>query len=257
MISSIYTSENPEWGRISDRLSLALRGGIEKFPHSIVFFRADDIAVPSAAFSRMMDAFIKFNMPLCLAVVPTWLTVQRWEILKQYAGRHPDLFCWHLHGWRHVNHEVIGKKQEFGPGRPLEQISHDLARGKAHLEKRLGPCFSPYFTPPWNRCGSDTLTALKMHGFKGISRDSGASPKAPEGVAQIDVNVDLHTRKDKDSESGWEALFRELEQGLASGLCGVMLHHMRMNEQAFIFLDLLLERMSGLSGIRLETFNTI
>jgi hypothetical protein len=36
---------------------------------------------------------------------------------------------------------------------------------------------------------------------------------------------------------------KELEENLAIGFCGVMIHHQRMNQPAFTFLDLLLRKL--------------
>jgi hypothetical protein len=47
-----------------------------------------------------------------------------------------------------VNHEVTGKKQEFGPGRPVIDIQNDLAKGQQRMTAVLNHWFSPFFTPP-------------------------------------------------------------------------------------------------------------
>ncbi len=83
-----------------------------------VFFRADDIGVPSAAFSRMIKLFNEKQAPLCLAVVPAWLTQRRWAAIGELCDQKAARWCWHQHGWAHINHEKTGKKSEFGrPGR--------------------------------------------------------------------------------------------------------------------------------------------
>ena len=40
--------------------------------------------------------------------------------------------------------------------------------------------------------------------------------------------------------SALDNFLTELEQGLASGLCGIMIHHQRMNRSALELLDILL-----------------
>ena len=79
------------------------------------FFRADDIGVPGKRLFRLLDMFLECQTPLCLAVVPSWLSRQRWDIIQKTDQNAPELWCWHQHGWRHVTHEIQGKKQEFGP----------------------------------------------------------------------------------------------------------------------------------------------
>jgi peptidoglycan/xylan/chitin deacetylase (PgdA/CDA1 family) len=122
-----------------------------------IFFRADDIAVPGKQFAHLLEVFSQNRVPLCLAVVPAWLTRQRWRVLKNIAQNTASRWCWHQHGWRHVNHEIDGKKQEFGPVRSRADLEHDIRRGRQRLESLLGQSFYPVFTPPWNRCDQKTL----------------------------------------------------------------------------------------------------
>ena len=150
-------------------------------------------------------------------------------------------WCWHQHGWRHRNYEVSGKKQEFGPTRNAGTVKEVLYKGQTRLETILESHFQPVFTPPWNRCSKATLTSLIDLGFQAISRSVGAHPKAPSTFQDFQVNVDLHTRKEYSPKLGMANLLTELEQAIASGQCGIMIHHQRMNKRALDFLDLLLK----------------
>jgi len=209
-----------------------------------IFFRADDIAVPTKQFKRLMEIFTRHRAPLSLAVVPAWLTHARWEAIKTTCQDSSSLWCWHQHGWRHVNHERKGKKQEFGPARPASVIKTDLIRGRKRLELLMDDDFYEAFTPPWNRCCKDALELLNELGYHALSRDRGASPPAPEGLVDYQVNVDLHTRKELDPHECWDALLAELKAALLSGFCGIMIHHQRMNDAAFDFLELLMQAFS-------------
>lgn len=222
-----------------------------------VFFRADDVAVPGKQFARLMHLFTRYRVPLSLAVVPVWLTGSRWEHLKGLARKDPSLWCWHQHGWRHLNHEVEGKKQEFGGSRLPSQIREDLLRGGHRLEMNMGKDFYPVFTVPWNRCSSITLELLKELGYHAVSRSQGSLPPPPEGLPDFQVNVDLHTRKELDAEEGWNALFAELKGALLSGLCGIMIHHQRMNDAAFAFLEVLLQKLSRHQDLHIVHFKDL
>lgn len=246
MSSLIYTAFE---SKIPDDLDQDLEKTLDRAGGSRVFFRADDIGVLSKKFTRMMDLFLAYRIPLNLAVVPAWLTLQRWKALAPY-GEQKDLFWWHMHGYAHKNHEIQGKKQEFGPARTSTALYRDLSRGRARLESILGTCFTPVFTPPWNRCCRKAMEHLAALDFKAVSRTMGSLPSAPDGLREISVHVDLHTRKDREAFSGWTALFKELETGFATGCCGIMLHHMRMNEPAFLFLEHLLDRISRRKDIQ-------
>jgi len=216
-----------------------------------IFFRADDVGVPGYQFARLVDLFRRHRVPLTLALVPAWLTARRWRRLREISRRDPALWGWVQHGWRHRNHAPQGKKDEFGPARSYGEKRRDLLRGFERLSSLVGAELLPVFVPPWNRCDEETLTALGDLGFKALSRNLGARPAAPQGVPDYPVTVDLHTRKEEDSEKGRLALLKELSEGLSRPLCGFMIHHQRMNEAAFAFLDLLLRGLSRRRGVRL------
>jgi hypothetical protein len=239
---------------LAKRLTLCLEDGLARSRSgrgAVVFFRADDIALAGRQFADMLAVFARYRVPLSLAVVPAWMTSLRWKEIKHMAAGDSKLWCWHQHGWRHQNHEPSGKKQEFGPARAAEDIRKDLDRGRRRLETILGNEFTPIFTPPWNRCDERTLAFLAESGYRAVSRFSENPPKAPPGLADIAVTVDLHTRKESDPKVAWNNLFSELTQSLAAGCCGVMLHHRRMNEAAVSFLELLLVLMVRYKNIHL------
>lgn len=212
-----------------------------------VFFRADDIGLPSAGFARMLETFVRHETPLALAVVPAWLPMRHADFERQVTPG-GSLWCLHQHGFRHMNHEPEGrKKSEFGQARPAKAKQKDVSKGLDILEHYLGDRLVPLFTPPWNRCDGETLEALSDLGFDAVSRGAGARPSLPGKLAELPVNVDLHTRKESTAEDALSALLMELEQGLASGMCGIMLHHQRMNRAATEFLDRMLSVL-GQSG---------
>lgn len=221
-----------------------------------VFFRADDIARVDEQFSRLMQIFQLHAMPLCLAVVPDWLDKDCWQALQEFRPDNP-LWCWHQHGRNHNNHEMQGKKCEFGDSRSREAICTDLVCGKELLVQTLGDLFCPVFTPPWNRCSSTTLSLLKELDFKAVSRSTGAKPSAEGILPDLAVNVDLHTRRESDFAEGWQKLLAEFAEAAQGGQMGIMLHHQRMNEEAFAFLDLLLCELNSMRYVSCCTFREL
>lgn len=225
-------------------------------PGAQVFFRADDVAAPGEACARMLETFARHGLPLHLAVTPAWLTPARWDVLRRLAGD-GDQWCWHQHGWRHVNHQRAGRKGEFGDERDIEAKRTDLARGRERLESIMGERFSPVFTPPWNRFDAQTALLLREAGYVAVSRWTGAqrAVPTPPGLPDIPVNADLHTRREADPAAGMDGLLREVEGALAAGRLGFMLHHQRMNDAAFVFLDRCLAAVaeSGLVPVRLDS----
>ncbi len=224
---------------------------LDRYSAAKVFFRADDVAIPSAKQNLLLQLFARHDTPLCAAIVPAWFNKSRWNAICRQVDGKQHLFAWHQHGWNHRNREIAGKKQEFGPGASLEQKQRNLLRGRDKLAAVLGKHFLPVFTPPWNRLDQDTMYILKELGFRAISRYR--DPKFPSipGLPDLAANIDLHTRKEDSADAGWDALLRELDQALATGLAGLMIHHQRMNDAAFAFLDRLLSSLGKRPGIRL------
>jgi len=252
----VSNNVSPLWhslpGDHRQRLSQAIDKGLQNSANggATVYFRADDVAVPGNAFTAMAAAFGARKTPLGLAVVPAWLTVSRWDALRKVAGG-GSLFAWCQHGWRHMNFEAPGtKKREFGQARPARDKRQDLAKGFKRLTEIMGEDFTPVFTPPWNRCDGESLAAMPAIGFKGVSRTVGAGPDAPAELPDFPVLMDLHTRKEPDPDSSLDAMLDELSRGLASGSFGIMLHHQRMNQAAFTFLDELLLQIASRKEIK-------
>lgn len=237
--SSIYSVRHQG---AASRITTAIdRACHQRDKHVLVFFRADDIGIPSHQFQLLIDCFIKHRLPLCLATVPSWITDKRFAKLKRQSGTSCEQWCWHQHGRLHRNFELDGKKQEFGPSRSREDILNSLQKGKKRLETIMAEEFQPFFTPPWNRCSTVTIESLAELNFSAVSRSRGAIPETINELPDFQVGVDLHTRKEVSPYLGFTNLLKELEETMVSGQCGIMIHHQRMNSKAFELLDLLLQ----------------
>lgn len=241
---------------ISQDLAASITKGAEASQKSPkVFFRADDIGVPSSLFSAMINAFAHSNVPLGLAVVPAWLTPLRWETICNNIQTASPLWCWHQHGWRHTNHEKQGRKYEFGPSRSAPAKHNDILAGRKKLEALMGSDFTPIFTPPWNRVDNDTLCSLQQLQYLAVSRTQGAAPPSPNSLTDIYINVDLHTRREPSPQKAWTGFLLELEYALATGHCGIMLHHQRMNRHAVAFLPILFTELRANKRISLVSMS--
>lgn len=253
-VSAIW-SDTPPAG-IQVKIKEILAQAAQKGQQVDVFFRADDVARVDKRFCRLMQLFRSQQMPLCLAVVPEWLNNAAWKDMQQFCPASP-LWCWHQHGWNHMNHESQGKKSEFGSSRHREDIRNDLVNGSKHLSAILDNLFCPVFTPPWNRCSSTTLELLEELDFLAVSRSKNAKPLYAGPLPDLAVNVDLHTRRETDCREGWNNLFTELTEAAQSGRIGLMLHHGRMNDAAFDFLRILLPELQSHKGVTCGTFRDL
>jgi peptidoglycan/xylan/chitin deacetylase (PgdA/CDA1 family) len=256
-ISSIWRHPPSDLSTQIEKCVRAAAGASQSAETGLIYFRADDVAVPGRPFNRMMELFSKYRVPLSLAVVPAWLTRQRWDAIRGSALRSAALWCWHQHGWRHVNHETEDRNQEFGAARQSAALKNDLLKGRQRLEDILGNQFYPVFTPPWNRCSLNTLELLKACGYLAVSRDCGARPDSPSALPDYCMHVDLHTHKAPDPVAGWERLFKTLTRDISAGRCGIMLHHQKMNAAAFDFLEILLKTLKKCKKLQLVNFKNL
>jgi peptidoglycan/xylan/chitin deacetylase (PgdA/CDA1 family) len=187
-----------------------------------VFFRDDDAGWGDERLWALLDLFDRRSLPVDVAVIPAELhptLAAELTVRARAGGVHL-----HQHGWAHVNHEPVGRKCEFGPSRSFEDQAADVARGQARLRDAFGDLLDPVFTPPWNRCTSDTATALGAHGIAVLSRDSTAAPLTSP-VPEVPITVDWFGSRKGVRWTPYELADR-LAAAVRSGRpVGLMLHH--------------------------------
>jgi peptidoglycan/xylan/chitin deacetylase (PgdA/CDA1 family) len=193
------------------------------------FFRDDDAGEGDAELDALLAVFGRHAMPLDLAAIPTLTSARTVEVIaKRQADGSNDVRV-HQHGFAHLNHEPVGRKCEFGPSRPRETQSADIARGREVLQELFGE-LPPIFTPPWNRCAPWTGEVLRDLGFAVLSRDLSAGRLDVPGLAEVPVTVDWFAKRKKVpvDRFGRGRLLAEVAEGQEP--VGVMLHHAVMSE---------------------------
>jgi hypothetical protein len=216
-----------------------------------LFFRDDDVDEDEDSLRRLLSIFLKEEAPVNLQVIPDRLTAAGASLLLQHCRSHPDLFELNQHGWRHINHEREGRKCEFGPSRNFAEQLADLASGRRVLEDALGDAFSLVFTPPWNRCTVQTLTALDRLGYHGFSGFRSATQVSGYGFHDVSVTLDFQRWKN-------DEIVRELIKQLHDlDTVGIMLHHKRMDDEGLEFLSNLLNELASSRVIKFQRFQSL
>ena len=188
-----------------------------------IFFRDDDAGWDDVALGALLDVFERHDVPVDVAVIPAALdAVLARGLCERARSARVRL---HQHGYAHRNHEVEGRKCEFGPSRSRVEVARDVAAGRLRLADTLGRDVDPVFTPPWNRCSADTAAALFDQGIRILSRDSSATAFELPGLAEVPVTVDWFGHR-----KGARWTRPQLAERLATcvrggGPVGVMLHH--------------------------------
>ena len=220
-----------------------------------IFFRDDDVDEDEESLRRLLDIFVRRNVALNLAVIPGCLTDSAIRYLGGHRDTYPDLIELNQHGWRHVNHEREGRKCEFGISRTFSEQLSDIALGMAKMTSAFGDSWVPVFVPPWNRCTEHTCRALDQSGFLVLSRDEDGAPVSGYGFREISISLDLYKWRGGAAMRPVVEILQDLILQMAQPKwTGVMLHHKVMSDEAFSFVDLLLETLNQYRNIRYHTF---
>jgi predicted deacetylase len=197
-----------------------------------VFVRDDDAGWGDDALLRLLDLMLEVDMPIDLAAIPLAVSEGLALELMRRQDASPGLIGIHQHGFAHLNHELVGRKSEFGEGRFWSWQRADLTAGRKVLKALFGERLDPIFTPPWNRCSAATPSLLAELGFGALSRSRSAP--AQDALHELPVDVDWcrHARQalavgaEDTAERAAAELAARVEAG---GPVGLMLHHAAMD----------------------------
>jgi hypothetical protein len=201
-----------------------VRAALDRADPIPIFFRDDDVGWCDERLLRMLEVFASAEVPIDLAVIPAAASPRLVRTLQTL----PRVEL-HQHGYAHVNHELDGRKAEFGPSRPLDAQRRDIAAGWSRLQDLAGEAARPIFTPPWNRCTGDTGRCLAELGFCMLSREAGAAPLDVPSLCELPIQIDWFARRhgERLAPAAWSA---RLAAALAGAMpVGIMLHHANMD----------------------------
>jgi predicted glycosyltransferase len=223
-----------------------------------IFLRNDDGDKDEDTLRQLLDITLSHQVPLHVAVIPKTLTHAGVRLLRDVKHAQPELLELGQHGFQHLNHELEGRKCEFGESRSFEEQLNDIASGKKILEETLQEYFAPVFTPPWNRCTKDTLKIIEQLGFEILSRDNNHLLLTVYKFQEISTTLDFFTWKDGAKLKNPKGLTEELIKQLNTNRpIGLLLHHKVMDAEAFAFLDELLRELKRYSVIQFHTLQSL
>lgn len=135
------------------------------------FVRNDDVGSLTDELKVFAEAFLSREIPVSYQIIPARLTEACADYLLALERARPDLIEFGQHGLSHQmtlrGHRL---NREFGPERPFEQQSADIAQGLAILRERLGPARRiDVFTPPQHKFDRSTVVAAAAAGHRVFS----------------------------------------------------------------------------------------
>ncbi|MBX2885880.1 MAG: DUF2334 domain-containing protein [Granulosicoccus sp.] len=196
-----------------------------------VFFRDDDGGWADAQLLALCEFFEQKEVPLDIAVIPKALTSPSVHLLRSVVSSDAGQFHLHQHGYAHVNHQTEGRSCEFGSSRNLHEQLDDIAQGQRIMQDNFQDKAEPIFTPPWNRCSSDTAEALQQLGFSLLSRITGSEAIGGR-INELPVAVDWLKKKKGvrlENDDIVKLTCRAFEDN--NSYLGIMLHHEHMDAE--------------------------
>ena len=214
-----------------------------------LWLRDDDAIAPSPALDQLAELGERLDLPVLLAVIPM---LAQPALARALCAMPTLLPC--QHGCWHRNHVPEGgKKSEFGPLRPADQIHAEIAQARQRLGDLFGEFLLPVFVPPWNRIDPDHAALLPALGFSGLSCFRGYK-LVPAGAPQLG-NTDLDImdwssrtgRQPQDliAEAGRLLAAKRTSPAPDGDAFGVLMHHRDHDATAWGFLDAFLARVIG------------
>jgi hypothetical protein len=226
-----------------------VRKALDSTPRPVhLFFRDDDVGWEHDRLWALLDTFAEHALPVDLAVIPQALTARLARGLIARRASSSGGVAFHQHGFAHVNHELIGRKFEFGPSRDVELQKRDIAEGLARLQDQLGTLVDPIFTPPWNRCTVETARCAAELGFEVLSREARAPALEIPGLVELPVRIDwlAHRKRVRLSRGEFGGMVGQAIK--TSRVVGVMFHHAAMDRNERVAATELLTLFSNHDG---------
>ncbi|KQO73706.1 polysaccharide deacetylase family protein [Rhizobium sp. Leaf262] len=199
-----------------------------------LWLRDDDAVLPSAALDRLLGLSSEFSVPMTLAVIPQ----PTGQSLADHLATTKNIDV-AVHGWAHRNHAGPDeKKRELGLHRPLETVTGELRAGLVKLEELYGTRFVSMLVPPWNRIDDAIVGQLHDLGYRALSV---YGPEKMDPISELNTHVDVidwrGTRGGKDHDLLFEELALRMQGAHhASGMTGILTHHLDHDESVWTFL---------------------
>jgi peptidoglycan/xylan/chitin deacetylase (PgdA/CDA1 family) len=220
-----------------------------------VFFRDDDVDEDEETLHRLLTIFADRKIPLIAGVIPKLLTEDCVRLLSEYSEFTECV----QHGWQHKNYEMLERKCEFGISRNFAEQLSDLTTGQKIMNEAFGENWFPAFIPPWNRCMETTHRALDELGFRVLSKLRGSQPPVTGfQFREISVTLDIFRWQNGATLKSSEEIYAELAKQISQGVpIGIMLHHKVMTDEAFLFIEGLLDELKQSPAVSFHSFKSL
>ncbi len=221
------------------------------------FFRDDDAGRADPQLRTLLRVFAAAGTTVDVAAIPAALSRESIAALEPHLAG--GTVAVHQHGWAHANHQLAGRRSEFGSDRRANAQADDLVRGARLLAGLFGDHVDPFFTPPWNRCDAVTAELLPTLGYTVLSCDRSAPRRVVPGLQELPVAVDwVRQWRAGGPAALCHALTASMNDAELDGSAfGLMLHHGEMSPEEFAALAELLTVLRSQDGVALRSMRSL
>lgn len=213
-----------------------------------LWWRDDDATEVTPPLERLVALSRAARAPLLLSVIPSPTAA---EILPLIAGAPIGVA---QHGVDHHNRLRLPRHAQFRAREPASWVAGELLRAGAHLRGRPGVL--PIYVAPWNRLSANLLAALPAAGFEVVSA-FGGPVRAYPGLVRVDAHLDLFRWAPAPAFRGVVLCLHTLRLALRRRRLaqawgepvGVLTHHLRLEAEAWDFLETLIPRLSAAPAV--------
>ncbi|HNX82356.1 MAG TPA: radical SAM protein [Candidatus Omnitrophota bacterium] len=221
--------------------------------HRYLFFRDDDVYTITTAFLRLHQLHLRYNIPICYAVIPAKLEKNMKEFLLKSKRDYPDLIDIAQHGFMHKNYSLSGNiKYEFGDNRNFRQQKKDIMNGWLQLRSLLGNHISPIFIPPFHGYNTNTIKIVNELATRGTFKivSCGNKIDIPSQKNFLDLPASIKIVPSNTRDYLRKIVKQTFLETNRTNISGILIHHETLKNHDFKILEQLYRSISKNHSIR-------
>lgn len=232
-----------EWERFKKLQEVASTQG----KHALLWFRDDDVYQKDSSLERLLSFMTCHQLPVLLCAIPGLLRSECVEWLKKA----PSLMI-AQHGYKHENHVAQGENSNeltvrYGADKLLEQMIH----GRTLLKKCFSDAFIDIFVPPFYEIDDEIYSLMEKNNFS-IFSIWGNNEIRHNSTIEINGQIDFVDWNKGYTFGGVHYVLSQLNiqlelliSGNGGEVIGIILHHERMGDESYAFIEDLMKTING------------
>ncbi len=208
------------------------------------WFRDDDAGVDNCSLIHLIEFMNNLNINILIAAIPKETDDNLAIKLKKYSNIRIG-----QHGYSHNNYSKE-EQSEYPENRNEELVKSEIIRGRDKLKDLFGNKFINVFIPPWFEIDKKFQKIIKRENFVAMSNYWGNHINE-FNLIEANCQVDLVDWDIAYTFGGEEFVLNQIINELEndSSNIGILLHHERMGEESYSFLNKLITILNKYANI--------